>query len=140
MKIYDKLCIHSSCVCCQFEAELQDTVTLSTIESEYMAVVEASKKVLWLRGLINTFNIVQDLFQVHCDSQSVIYLTKDHRYHKRIKHINVRYLKIRHLVAIENVIDLVKISTKKNPTDIMINTIPVEKFRASLNFINVFQR
>ena len=50
------------------KAELQDTVTLSTIESEYMAVVEASKKVLWLRGLISTFNIVQDLVQVHCDS------------------------------------------------------------------------
>jgi len=32
-------------------------------------------------------------------------------------------------------IDLVKISTKKNPTDIMTKTILVEKFRASLNFI-----
>jgi len=44
------------------------------------------------------------------------------------------------LVAIEKVIDLVKISTKKNPTDMMTKTILVEKFRASMNFINVLQK
>ena len=33
------------------KAELQDTITLSTIEAEYMAAVEASKEVLWLRRL-----------------------------------------------------------------------------------------
>jgi len=40
----------------------------------------------------------------------------------------------------DKVIDLVKISTKKNPTDLMTKTIPVEKSRASLNFIKVLQR
>jgi len=34
----------------------------------------------------------------------------------------------------------VKISTKKNPTDMMMKTIPVMKFRVSLNFIKVLQR
>jgi len=38
------------------------------------------------------------------------------------------------------VIDLVKISMKKNPADMMMKTIPVEKFRASLNIIKVLQR
>jgi len=37
----------------------------------------------------------------------------------------------------DKVINLVKISTKKNPTDMMIKTIPVEKFRASMNFIKI---
>jgi len=40
----------------------------------------------------------------------------------------------------DKMMDLVKISTKKNPTDMMMKTIPVEKFRASLNFIKVLQR
>ena len=35
----------------------------------------------------------------------------------------------------DKLIDLVKISTKKNPADMMTKTIPVEKFRAFLNFI-----
>jgi len=40
----------------------------------------------------------------------------------------------------DKVIDLLKISTKKNPADMMMKTILVEKFRASLNFIKVLQR
>jgi len=43
-------------------------------------------------------------------------------------------------VVVEKIIDLVKISTKKNPADIMTKIISVKKFRVSLNFINVLQR
>ena len=50
------------------------------IEIKYMAVVEASKKALWLRGLVKTFEIMQDSVRIHCDSQSIIHLTKDHMY------------------------------------------------------------
>jgi len=123
-----------------WKAELQDTIALSTIEAEYIAAVEASKKALWLRGLVETFSIIHDSVQVHCDSQSAIHLAKDHRYHKWTKHIDVRFHKIRQWVMNDKVIDLVKISTKKNSADMMMKTIPVEKFRASLNFIKVLQR
>jgi len=61
-----------------------------------MTAVEASKEALWLRGLIDTFGIIQHSVQVYCDSQSLIYLTKDHRYHKQTKHIDVRYHRICH--------------------------------------------
>ena len=39
----------------------------------------------------------------------------------------------------DKVIDLIKVSTKENLADMMMKTIPVEKFRASLNFIKVLQ-
>jgi len=89
---------------------------------------------------VKTFSIIQDSVRLHCDSQSVIHLAKDHRYLKKIKHIDVRYHKIHQWVMDDKMIDLVKINTKKNPADIMMKTIPVEKFRASLNFIMVLQR
>ena len=60
-----------------------------------MAAVEASKEALWLRELVETFSIMQDSAWVHYDSQSAIHLAKDHRYHKRTKHIDVRFYKIR---------------------------------------------
>ena len=78
-----------------WKAELQDTIALSTTEAEYMAAIEASKEALWLRGLVETFSIIQDSVRVHCDSQSAIHLAKDHVYYKRKKHIDVRYHKIR---------------------------------------------
>ena len=34
---------------------------------------------------------------------------------------------------------MVKISTNKNPADMMTKTIPVKKFRVSLNFIKFFK-
>jgi len=92
-----------------------------------------------LRRLVETFSIIHDSVQVHCDSQSAIHLAKDHMYHKRTEHIDVRYNKIRQWVVNHQVIDLVKINTKKNPADMMMKTIPVEKFRSSLNFVKVFQ-
>jgi len=39
------------------------------------------------------FDIMQDSVRFHCDSHSAIFLAKDHRYHKRTKHIDVRYHK-----------------------------------------------
>ena len=39
-----------------------------------MVAVEASKEALWLRELVETFTIIQDSVQVHCDSQSAIHL------------------------------------------------------------------
>ena len=78
-----------------WKKELQDTVTLSTTEAEYMTVVKASKEALWLRGLVETFGIIQDSLRVHCNNQSVIHLIKQHIYHKQTRHIDVRYHKIR---------------------------------------------
>ena len=71
---------------------------------------------------------MQDSVWVHCEIQSVIHLVKDHMYHKRTKHIGVRYHKIRQWVMDDKLIDLVKISTNKNPADMMTKIIPVEKF------------
>ena len=106
-----------------------------------MATVEALKEASWLRGLVETFSIIHDSVRVHCDSQSAIHLAKkDHRYHKRTKHIDVRYHKIRQWVVNDKVINLVKINTKKNPAYMMTKTISLEKFRVSLECINVLQR
>ena len=46
-----------------WKAELQDTVALSTTEAEYIAAIEASKEVLWLRELVETFGIIQNLIR-----------------------------------------------------------------------------
>jgi len=76
------------------KVELQDIVSLSTTEAEYMVAVEASKEALWLRELVKIFDIIHDSVQLYCDSQSVIHLTKSHKFHKWIKYIDVRYHKI----------------------------------------------
>ena len=105
-----------------------------------MAAVEASKEALWLKGLVGTFGIIQDSVRVHCDSQSAIHLAKDHRFHKRTKHIDVRYHRLRQWVSDDKVIVLEKINTKGNPGDMMTKTIPVDNFRSSRDFLHVLQQ
>ena len=94
---------------------------------------------MWLRVLVEIFSIIHDSVKVHCDSQNAIHLVKEHMHHKRMKHIDGRYHKKRQWIVDDKVINLMKINTKKNPVDMMIKTIPVEKFTASLNFIQILQ-
>ena len=59
-----------------------------------------------LKELAETFSIIQDSVRVHCDSHTAIHLAKNHRYHKRMKYIDVMYYKIRQWVVDDKVIDL----------------------------------
>jgi len=123
-----------------WKVELQDTITLSMTEAEYITAVVVSNKSLWLKGLVETFSIIHNSVRAHCDSQSTIHLAKDHRYQKWKKHIDMRFHNIRQWVLDDKVIDFIKISTKKNSADMMMKTNPMEKFRTFLNFIKVLQR
>ncbi|KAG8478019.1 hypothetical protein CXB51_027833 [Gossypium anomalum] len=74
-----------------WKATLQTTVALSTTEAEYMAITEACKEAIWLKGLFSELNEDLQISTVFCDSQSAIFLTKDQMFHERTKHIDVRY-------------------------------------------------
>ena len=77
-----------------WRSTLQSPVTMSTTKAEYMAVAEAAKEALWLKGLVKELGLNQGGVQLHCDSQSAIYLVKHQVYHAWTKHIDVRFHKI----------------------------------------------
>uniref|UniRef100_A0A2N9G9Z0 Reverse transcriptase Ty1/copia-type domain-containing protein n=1 Tax=Fagus sylvatica TaxID=28930 RepID=A0A2N9G9Z0_FAGSY len=87
-----------------WKSTLQSIVAMSTIEVEYMAVAEAAKEALWLKGLVKVLGLNQSGVQMHCDSQSAIYLAKNQVYHARTKHIDVRFHKIRELIVTGDII------------------------------------
>jgi len=84
-----------------------------------MAMTEAMKETIWLQGLLNDLVIDQDLLMINCDSMSAIYLVKNQVYHVRTKHIDIRLHFIREILD-EGDIELLKIHTKENLTDIHI--------------------
>ncbi|KAL7001863.1 hypothetical protein U1Q18_052394 [Sarracenia purpurea var. burkii] len=115
---------------------VQSLVALSTTESEYMAVTEAGKEALWLKGFVKELGIDQGGVQLHCDSQSAIYLAKHQVYHARTKHIDVRFHKVRELIAMGDVV-LEKVHTSENATDMLTKTVTADKFKHCLDLINV---
>ena len=53
---------------------LQFLVAMSSKKGEYMALAEAAKEALWLKGLVKELGLNQGGVQLHCDSQSVVTL------------------------------------------------------------------
>ena len=59
----------------------QPIIALSTTEAEFIALTEAVKEAIWLKGIIKEFGIDQDMVVVYCDSQSAIHLVKHQMFH-----------------------------------------------------------
>ena len=59
-----------------WRSTLQSLVAMSTTEAEYMAVAKAVKEALWLKRLVKELSLNQGGVQLHCNSQSAIYLAK----------------------------------------------------------------
>jgi hypothetical protein len=115
---------------------IQSTVAMSTTEAEYMAATEAAKEALWLTGLVRELGIQQVGVLLYCDSQSVIYLAKNQVYNTKTKHIDVRFHKIRELVAACELL-LEKIHTSENVADMLTKPITTDKFKHCLDLTNV---
>ena len=79
-------------------------LTMSTSKAKYMTVAEAANEVLWLIRPVKEFSVEQGGVQLHCDSQSAIYLVNNQVYHARTKHTDVRFHKIRELLASKQVL------------------------------------
>jgi hypothetical protein len=119
-----------------WKASLQATVALSTTEAEYMAISEACKEAIWLRGLYNELCGDKSCTTIFCDSQSAICLTKDQMFDERTKHIDVRYHFIREII-VQGDIKVCKISTHDNPADMMTKSVPNNKFELCSSLIGV---
>ena len=75
-----------------WSAKRQELILLLTTESEYVAATQATKEALWLRSLIaQIFAINLPPTTLFSDNQSAIALLKEHQYHARTKHIDIRF-------------------------------------------------
>lgn len=112
-----------------WSAKRQEIVTLSTTESEYVAATHAAKEALWLRSLIfQVFDIILPATPLFSDNQSAIALTKDHKFHGRTKHIDIRYHFIRWIVE-EGKIRLIYCPTEEMIADTLTKALPSPKVK-----------
>lgn len=103
-----------------------------------MAVTEAIKEALWLKGLYAELSLHQCGITIFCNSQSAIHLTNDQMYHERTKHINIKYHFIRQTIA-ERKVYVQKINTRDNLADMFTKPLPVSKFKLCLNLICIYE-
>lgn len=109
-------------------SERQKSVSLSTTESEYIAASQCVKELIWLRSIFHEILDEKTLkFHLYMDNQSAIRLVKNPEFHKRTKHIDVRYHFIREKYE-ENKFTLEYISTNEMIADIFTKALPAPKF------------
>nr|GEW89913.1 retrovirus-related Pol polyprotein from transposon TNT 1-94 [Tanacetum cinerariifolium]GEW89916.1 retrovirus-related Pol polyprotein from transposon TNT 1-94 [Tanacetum cinerariifolium] len=106
-----------------WKATLQHVVALSTTEAEYMALTEAMKEAIWLRGLLEKLGVELNTVAVNCDNQDAIHLLRNHVFHERTKHINVRCHFIIEVLESKTV-KVLKVGTKHNDADALMKVVP----------------
>jgi hypothetical protein len=116
----------------------QATVASSTVEAEYVAVSEAARETVWLRGLLGELGIsLKDATPLWCDNQGAIRLARNPGTHRRTKHIDIRWHLIRELVA-DGVVRLGYVPTASQVADILTKALmraPHQSLRASLGLV-----
>jgi len=110
-----------------WRSRLQNCVTQSTTEAEYVAAAEACKEAIWLSRLVVDLKITVEMPVLHCDSQSAIQLAKNPVFHAKTKHIDVKYHFIREVLEDEQ-LKFVKVHTTENPADLLTKGLPGESF------------
>ncbi|KAL6433496.1 hypothetical protein ACFW04_006539 [Cataglyphis niger] len=89
-------------------------IVVSTIETKYIAASDATKETIWLRYLLESVGAANNgSTTMKVDNQGDIKLIKNPEYHKRIKHIQVRYYFIREKYD-DGQIEIMKYKTHNN--------------------------
>lgn len=112
-----------------WSAKRQEIISLSTTESELVAATHTAKEAIWLRSLLSQlFDMSLFPTTIYSDNQSAIALTKDHRYHARTKHIDIRFHFVRWVVE-RGSITLVYCPTDDMVADTLTKALPSSKVK-----------
>ncbi|KAE8236029.1 hypothetical protein A4X13_0g9289, partial [Tilletia indica] len=104
----------------------QQCVSLSSVESEYVALTEAAKDAIWLRSAVLAYDQVSPdtvSIMLNGDNQGSLALAQNPGWHRRTKHIGLRYHFISWQVE-EGALELKYIGTSDQLADIFTKATP----------------
>lgn len=116
-----------------WSAQRQKSIALSSMEAEIMAATEGGRETAWLEKLTTelgerheTTPFVPTLF---CDNQGAVDLLHDTKFHRKAKHIEIRYMFVRTEMVQKGRLKVVHIEGKHQPADILTKQLPIDQFK-----------
>jgi hypothetical protein len=105
-------------------SKLQPVIAVSSMEAEYIAAFYAMQEIIWIKGLMGELGLdYRDPITLLIDNQSAIKLATNPVYHKRSKHIDIKYHWIREKVALKNLVKIKYIKSADNTADMMTKAL-----------------
>lgn len=115
----------------------QNIVATSTTEAEYIAAHDTTKEVVWARGLLKQLNVEQIQPTVlHCDNAAAEQLIKNPVYHRRTKHIDIKFHYIRQIVR-DGLLEIRHVSSGEQLADMFTKPLTRDKFETNRTLINL---
>eukprot|EP00253_Pinus_taeda_P007826 PITA_07826 len=106
----------------------QTSISLSTVEAEYVAATAYCTQVLWMKQTLQDLQVqFSEPIPIFCDNTSAINISKNPVMHSKTKHIPIKYHFVREQVAEKN-IKLEYVGTKEQIVDIFTKPLPREAF------------
>jgi hypothetical protein len=119
-----------------WSSKLQEIVALSSTEAEYIAACEAGKEIIWFNEFLHEIGLSEDTIELRIDNKSSIELAKNPVFHKRTKHIRLRYHKIREWVQ-EKEFKISHVTSGEMAADFLTKPVRNDSLSSNLDRIGV---
>nr|GEU91044.1 putative ribonuclease H-like domain-containing protein [Tanacetum cinerariifolium] len=122
----------STIIGCQFlgrrliswQYKKQTIIAISTIEAEYVAVAHCYGQVLWIQNQLLEYGFNLMNTRIYIDNESTICIVKNHVFHLKTKHLEIRHHIIRDAYE-KKLIQVLKIHTDDNVADLLTKAFDV---------------
>jgi hypothetical protein len=118
----------------------QTTVALSTTEAEYVALSEAAREAVWLRSLYEELGFHQtEPTVILGDNDGSLAMVKDPQFHKRAKHIAIRWHYVREMYKAK-MIEVVDVRDPQNTADIFTKALTWDTYSRHVEGLGMKRR
>lgn len=119
-----------------WRSKLQEAISNSTTEAEFMAAADATKDLIWLKRLFAEIANDVSLPILQIDNQSTIKYIKNPMFHARTKHIDQRYKFVQDEFS-KGHFELGYVRSEEQRADILTKALPAPQFHAQKTLLGV---
>ncbi|CAL1377112.1 unnamed protein product [Linum trigynum] len=117
-------------------------IATSTMEAEFIACYEATNHGLWLRNFISRLGIVDTIakpLKIYCDNSAAVFFSKNDKYSKGAKHMEVKYYVVKEEVQKQRV-SIEHISTQLVIANPLTKGLPPKTFTEHVERMGIIGR
>lgn len=115
----------------------QGVIATSTTDAEYIAAHDASKEVVWTRGLLRETGQNQlEPTTLYCDNAAAETLINNPVLYRRTKHVDIKYHYVRDVVKDRQLI-VTHIGSNQQRADLLTKPLSIQKFLFNRNLLNM---